>query len=50
MRGVRSYLSAEPTDDPEDLVELVVVDDAGHVTAWNEGPDGYARELRAFLS
>lgn len=34
----------------EDLVDLVVFDDAGHVRAWDEDPARYARELRAFLS
>ncbi|HEU4515209.1 MAG TPA: alpha/beta hydrolase [Nocardioidaceae bacterium] len=34
----------------EDLVELVVFQDAGHVRAWDEEPKRYARELRAFLS
>ncbi|CAA9322142.1 MAG: hypothetical protein AVDCRST_MAG36-584 [uncultured Nocardioidaceae bacterium] len=32
------------------LVTLVVVDGAGHIEAWNSDPQGYQRELTAFLT
>ncbi len=32
-----------------DLVELHVIDDAAHVRAWNEDPDGYRATVAEFL-
>jgi pimeloyl-ACP methyl ester carboxylesterase len=42
--------SREFRDSAADWVQLVEVEDAGHVTSWNVDPDSYERRLTSFLT